>query len=893
MPSILLASTALLLPYLLLAAPDGAFSTHARTPESSPVESASVHILVASIDSEPLDRIIRLSVRDATVHQALDSIEHASGLSFNFEISRIDAVHHPVSFSATRTTVARALGIILRGTGLEVQIVGLGRVVIAPIPDGESRLVTGRVVDATTTRPVPRAEVWLNGLWHHAYTSDSGTFRLDSVPPGTFSLMVRSLGYTPIGRPVKVTSESVALLIGLQPTDNALDRVIVTGTATPTPTKALPSPITVIAASDLTSLGVTRLDQVFQGLVPGAISWDQGNLDYTTAITVRGASSLGTSFIKTYIDGVEVANSILVNVDVHSIDHIEIIRGPEASTIYGSDASGGVMQIFTKKGYPTSRPVIDAEVGEGVIQNPTANTGALRQNYAASITGGTSDLGYNMGASYHRTGAWIPYYSNSDPSVYGGARLIHNDLQIDISARYSELDFAFTNSPALVATGIPQLAKPENEPSVEREETYGAHLVYTPIPWWDNSLTIGSDRSLINVTRTKPQIVTPGDSLPLNISNAENTKASVAYNTTLKLALSRDVRTTITLGIDHYIFNESGFIVPNSSSVTGQFGASNVTLTSAQVENTGYFGQVIIGLRDVLFLTGGLRAETNSAFGPAYGTSLNPRVGLAYNYTVGPLVLKPRIAYGEGIRAPEPGLETGSTSSALVQLANPYLGPERQSGFDGGIDAEFGKMGSIGVTYYNQIANDLIEQVVLSAPPNIPTEQNQNVGKIHNTGWEFEGALMWSRLYLHGTFSVTYSTIEDLGPNYTGDYRPGDQVRYVPKTSGGLAATYKPWPGGEVYGQVQYVGRWTGYDATAFDAFVLGYSHFSQTPSFRVFWESFPAFGKGNVGIHQSLSKSITLLLDIYNVTNNPAVEQSQQYAPTGRTTVLRLAVHY
>jgi outer membrane receptor protein involved in Fe transport len=827
-----------------------------------------------------------VAIHDAPLPAALDSIERSGGLTFNYDVARIDSVGRRVSFGATRTTVGRALAIVLRGTGLEAQVVGLGRVVIAP---GTPHEITGRVYDAVTRRPLPRAEVSVAGLWHHTFSSDSGTFQLDSVPPGRFTLLVRALGYAPVGRPISVGSDgALALPIELSPADNVFDRVVVTGTQTPTPAKALPSPITVITATDLASLGVTRLDQVFQGQVPGAISWDQGNLDYTSAITVRGASSLGTSYIKTYIDGVEVANPIFAAVDVHSIDRIEIIRGPEASTIYGSDASGGVMQIFTKKGYPSSRPVIDAEIGAGVIQNPAGGTSALRQSYAASVAGGTSDMGYDLGASYRNTGPWIPHYSNSDPSVYGGTHLVHGDLQIDISGRYAERDFQYTNSPALVATGFPELALPENEPGVEREETYGAHIQYSPVSWWDNNLTIGDDRDLLNLERTKPQLA---DSL-LNISNAENSKASIAYNGTTRFALSPDIRTTITLGIDHYNYNESGYEAPYLQSVTGSFGANSAILTSGQVENTGYFGQVILGWRDALFLTGGLRADANTAFGSAYGTSLSPRVGAAYEFPAGPLVIKPRAAYGDGIRAPDPDEQNG-VNAVPAQLANAHLGPERQSGFDAGVDAEIGRSGSVGVTYYNQIARDLIEQIVVGGAPTFPS-QFQNVGRIRNTGWEFDGSLTRGRLHAHATFSVTYSTVEDLGPDYTGDLRPGDQALYVPKTSGGLSVIYEPWHGCQVYGEMRYVGRWTGYDATAVDAYILGYTYTTTPPpSYRVFWESFPAFGKGNVGFSQSLTKQISVLLDIYNVTNSPAAEQSQQFAVTGRTTVLRFAFHY
>ena len=57
--------------------------------------------------------------------------------------------------------------------------------------------------------------------------------------------------------------------------------------------------------------------------------------------------------MKVFVDGIEVANPTTAAVDPNSIERIEVIRGPQAAAIYGSDAIGGVIQIFTKRGDPT------------------------------------------------------------------------------------------------------------------------------------------------------------------------------------------------------------------------------------------------------------------------------------------------------------------------------------------------------------------------------------------------------------------------------------------------------------------------------------------------------------------------------------------------------------
>src|SRR5690606_22003959 len=131
----------------------------------------------------------------------------------------------------------------------------------------------------------------------------------------------------------------------------------------------------VINAADIERRGITRIDQLFRGEVPGLLAMEEGMLAYNSTITEvhgarsslqantagtssvkmysRGASSLdgGPNPIKVYVDGVELLDaSYLGAIDPGSIERIEIITGPQAATIYGSGALGGVMQIFTKKG---------------------------------------------------------------------------------------------------------------------------------------------------------------------------------------------------------------------------------------------------------------------------------------------------------------------------------------------------------------------------------------------------------------------------------------------------------------------------------------------------------------------------------------------------------------
>lgn len=144
----------------------------------------------------------------------------------------------------------------------------------------------------------------------------------------------------------------------------------------------------------------------------------KGQNDYYGRIYVRGNSTWGTSDqIKVYLDGVEVANAgQMLTMDPGSIERIEVVRGAQASTIYGSGAASGVLQIFTKKGYPgLDRPRVTLQSSLGLIESdfkpPWVNR-PLTQNHQLSVGGGSDAFSYHAGGSYDKVGEWITGYGS-------------------------------------------------------------------------------------------------------------------------------------------------------------------------------------------------------------------------------------------------------------------------------------------------------------------------------------------------------------------------------------------------------------------------------------------------------------------------------------------------
>ncbi len=223
-------------------------------------------------------------------------------------------------------------------------------------------------------------------------------------------------------------------------------------------------------------------------------------------------------------------------------------------------------------------------------------------------------------------------------------------------------------------------------------------------------------------------------------------------------------------------------------------------------------------------------------------------------------------------------------------LANPLLAPERQSGWDAGFDAVFRAGGSLSVTYYDQTAANLIQFVTL-ATGSVPTYQNQNVGRVHNTGVEVEGRVSVGSMHLKGQYGYARARVEQLAPNYTGDLHVGDQTLATPKHTAGASLTFAPRKGANVAAGVAYVGRFNEYDYVAF------YRCLGNTgpcaPSFRDYILGYPGFVKVNASVSREIGRLVSAFVSVDNLTSNESYELYTINPVMGRITTIGLVFHY
>jgi TonB-linked SusC/RagA family outer membrane protein len=226
-------------------------------------------------------------------------------------------------------------------------------------------VVAGTVVRSGTLTPVEGAQIQVEGTQLGAITDAAGRFRIANVPGERARLQVRRISFTPVTQEVRVGGSDVRVVLG--ETSIRLDEVVITGTAGGAKQREIGNTVARISAvEEIERSGVGDLGSLINARAAGVIvTSGTGRTGAGPAINVRGRSTISLSQQPLlYIDGVRVTNDIgtgptnqggsvasrLNDVSPEDIESIEILKGPAAATIYGTEASNGVIQIVTKKG---------------------------------------------------------------------------------------------------------------------------------------------------------------------------------------------------------------------------------------------------------------------------------------------------------------------------------------------------------------------------------------------------------------------------------------------------------------------------------------------------------------------------------------------------------------
>jgi len=203
----------------------------------------------------------------------------------------------------------------------------------------------GKVTDSKTNQPISGAFVFIN-YSYSTYTNNHGLFLIQDIPQGKYEIKISHLGYKLYSGEVTIESSLKDFNITLEPSLIELDEVIVSTSKTEDYIKNSPYSELLISAKEIESKPLQSFADIVKNQ-PGVSLLRDGV--WGTEISIRG---LNRENIVTLIDGSRILTATdiaarLSMVNLNDIERIEIIKGA-SSSIYGSGATGGIVNIITK-----------------------------------------------------------------------------------------------------------------------------------------------------------------------------------------------------------------------------------------------------------------------------------------------------------------------------------------------------------------------------------------------------------------------------------------------------------------------------------------------------------------------------------------------------------------
>jgi len=728
----------------------------------------------------------------------------------------------------------------------------------------------------------------------------------------------------PSAQPIAGTASSVPML----------DRVVVTGSATGDAQRSLSVALDVLDGKKLARQASSTFASSFDGSVPGLWVWEQSPSSLLARYgSIRGASSFGVSYPKVYIDGIEVANPLLVTeLNPAALDHVEVIRGPQGAALYGADAISGVVNIVTRhEGTQAGADRTEAVSDAGFSATEFAARSVFAQHHGLTWREGSSLRSGSLSVSVSTLGGYVPQAYSRDVKLNGAFRAVTSNASFAGTARFYGKEAAIGENPLLrgFTQSLASRAKvgstgraSASASAVERGVVTVASINDT-LPESVREYTVGGTATLFTPGQWTPSFVAgidgyrlanvPNDLAPL--SSATDTALHAARGGadrgTLRASfvghfdLARREALTLTFAAEHSALREtqagSPIVDAAGNPVAGRGIGPDLI---AWRRNSGVIAQGNLAINDALYFTSGVRLERNDGFTVNSQTAVLPMLGVAAVRDVGATTLKVRGAYGRGIRP----VQTASRSMALRDIrwksGSPTLDPEEQSGTELGVDLLFGRKFGLHVTRFDQTASGLIQPVgipkdslplgSMSGGPGKPRMAYvlQNVGEILNRGWEFESSLNLGALAVGGALSLVDSRVQRIARGYTGDLLTGDRMLGVPGRTASLSASWSQ-PHWFATVTTSRASDWINYDRLKLAKDFAGSvatAHEMTGNKLRSYWLNYDGVTRVRATLSRDLMGTVSVKLTGDNLTNVQRGEPDNITVLPGRTLLIGLS---
>jgi len=467
------------------------------------------------------------------------------------------------------------------------------------------------------------------------------------------------------------------------PAANSDDEIIVTATRLPQKISQTLQSVTLISAEEIAQSGAQSLTEVLQSK-GGVEITASGGLGQISAVRIRGAESRHTLVLVDgmRVDSATVGLTALENIPLHQIERVEIVPGA-LSSVYGSDAIGGVVQIFTKSGRAAPGGYVAAGIG--------SNSTATAQGGIASRFGTNGDtllsigFGYLEAAEFSATKSTIPFgQHHPDRDAYR-----NTNFSAKMAQRFSadhEAGAQLFSSEGMAQFDSGPATDDVNQQTLTTWSLYSRNRL---MPHWQSTLRLGNGRDEIETT----------GAFSSTFRTAQN---QFTWQNEITLT-----NATVTAGVERLQQTVA------SSTVYTQTGRSvNAFFAGYQRAVGDHSGEIHV------------RRDDNSQFGVHHTGSLG------YAYRVNPH-LRLRASAGKAFKAP-------TFNDLYYPLSfgfsgNPNLRPERSHSKEVGVNFQSGTQ-HLAVTYFDNRIDDLI-----AIDATFSTMLNLNHTRTKGIEWAYRG----------------------------------------------------------------------------------------------------------------------------------------------------------
>ncbi len=541
--------------------------------------------------------------------------------------------------------------------------VALAFALLAGPLSAQTGTISGVLTNGETGEPLSNVQISVEGTGLGTLTNNQGRFLILNVPAGDREVVAQLIGFREERHTVSLGSGESALAdISMYPLAVELEGVVVTGTAIAAQKREVGNSISLVTSDELLYSGAINLEDALRGRALGvSITGASGTAGAGSDILLRGTNSVnGRNRPLIYVDGVRMPTgtledgvgeaqehaTFLGSIREEDIERIEIIKGPAASSLYGTDASAGVIQIFTKKGSP-GEPRWTMNMQQGLQRvghvGPNLDPTGLRvndctrqfnhsleegyhfnrdesgsligdpgcpasgswlrdarvQDYSLSVRGGSEDVTYFASAGYGATEGVIDPNESEDVNVR--ANFTFNgfeNFQINLNNFYTRRDIAWIPNGDQLEGLLYNVARgdegetPDNNDAAVLDMTQdqvinhfnsSANIDWTPVDNMRHRLTFGLDYSNSHYITQRPWLFW-NNPLGTRTVDIENRRViTLDYAGTYLFELPGNFTSTTSAGAQYNQFEHLG----NRTDVEGFIGPGAKVLENAE-EVTNY-----------------------------------------------------------------------------------------------------------------------------------------------------------------------------------------------------------------------------------------------------------------------------------------------------------------